>query len=46
MAPMGALMWKMYGPIKRETLQISVYLLTRLNGWTDEWVGVWMTDGE
>lgn len=38
--PMGA----MCSPVKREELQISVYLLMRLNGWID-WAGGWMDEG-
>lgn len=33
-------------PVKREKLQIPVYLLMRANGWSDERVGGWMSDGE
>lgn len=37
---------EMCGPVKREKLQLSVFLLMRLNGWIDERVGGHMSDGE
>lgn len=37
---------EMCGPVKREKLQLSVFLLIRLNGWIGERVGGHMTDGE
>lgn len=37
---------EMCRPVKREKLQLSVYLLMRLNGCIDERVGGQMSDGE
>lgn len=37
---------EMCRPVKREKLQLCVFLLMRLNGWIDERVGGHMSDGE